>query len=996
MISSRYVRGGSFLMLLIAAILFPTFTVTAQPGNADPSFLTGTGFNNTVKMVHVLPNGKMYVVGYFTTYKGSTQNYIVRLNADGTLDTTFDTVSVGSPPAGQDQVNSANGNIEAIAVQSDGKILIGGSFTSFQGVIRNRIARLNTDGSLDYSFNTGLGIRDTDYGFESLVTRILIQPDGKIVVTGFFQTYNTVTRQRIVRLNTNGAVDQTFDSSRGANGNINTMELQPDGKILIGGFFTAYGGVARFGIARINSNGSLDATFNPGTGTNDLVSDIALRSDGKIYVAGSFTKYNETARNYIALVNANGSLDLNTFPNGQGTNGAIFMAKILGNRLFLGGNFSNFAGNNVNSMVVLLADQGSFDGNYPHGLGFNDDVLDVGLSSGNYVFVGKFTMFSVFTHNRIVRVSTTYPAPTITTISPFIFTNETTRPITFDINGTNFFPNSTTVDPLTDGLSITSTQYISQDKLRVTATLTAGAPVGPRAVTVRNPSPGGGAFRMVSGIRVAYPTPSLSSVSPNNLFAGNVNRSLTIIGTNFNRETTLSFGSNAIQVNSVDYVSPTQLLAIISIGNQAPAGTVTMTVTNPSTYGVGGTSNALNFTINLSNPVPTLSSITPNAVNQGKTVLVKFTGTNFLTNSTIGHIIQGISILDVQRESSTVLWASISAASTASLGAHPMWVINPQPGGGGSNALTFNVLIPENPVPTLTSINPSSFALGSTTSVTITGTQFMPNTSLSISGTGVNLSEYSVVSSTQINVKFLLSGQALPGARSLTVVNPAPGGGTSNALSMTVQSNRPPTLNTINNIQFLHTAPLQTIPLSGITMGEGEGFQSLSVTATADDPLLIPTLNVEYVSPQSTGQLKLLNDRKRVGSTLIRVKVKDNGGTIGGGVDSLVRVFQVNVNLDTDLQDPTETPLVFDLAQNYPNPFNPSTTVQFTMQKSEPVRIQLYNAMGVLLQTLVNEVRTAGVHRLQIDAEHLPSGIYFYHMQTASGYRQSRKMTLIK
>lgn len=994
--SSRLKRGCCSLMLLFTIIVFSTSTVLAQPGNADPSFLTGTGFNNTVKMVHVLSNGKMYVVGYFTTYKGTSQNYIVRLNADGTVDTSFDTDAVGEPVPGQDHMNSTNGNIEAIAVQSDGKIIIGGSFTSFNGTVRNRILRLNSTGSLDTSFNTGLGIRDTDYGFESLVTRILIQPDGKILVTGFFQTYNTVTRERIVRLNANGSVDQTFDSSRGANGNINTMELQPDGKILIGGSFTAYAGVARSGIARLNSNGSLDATFNPGSGTNALVSDIALRSDGKIYVAGSFTTYNGTPRNYIALINANGSLDVNAFPNGQGTNGAIFMARLLGSRLFLGGNFSNFAGNNVNSMAVLLADQGTFDGNYPHGLGFNDDVLDVGVSAGNYVFVGKFTMFSVFTHNRIVRVSTTYPAPTITTINPFIFTNETTRSITFDVNGTNFFPNSTTVDPLTDGLSITSTQYISVDKLRITASLTAGAPVGHRAVTVRNPAPGGGAFRMVSGIRVAYPTPTLSSVSPNNLFPGNTNRSLTIVGTNFNRETTVSFGSNAIQVSSVDYVSPTQLLAIVNVSNQAPAGTVTMTVTNPSTYGVGGSSNALNFTINLNNPQPTLSSITPSAVNQGKSVLVKFTGTNFVTNSTIGHSIQGISILDLQRESSTVLWASISAASTASLGAHPMWVINPQPGGGGSNALTFNVLVPENPVPTLTSINPSSFALGSTTSVTITGTQFMPGTSLSISGSGVNLSEYTVVSPTQINVKFLLSGQALPGARSLTVVNPAPGGGTSNALNMTVQSNRAPTLNTINNVQFLHTAPLQTIPLSGITMGEGEGFQNLSVTATADDPLLIPTLNVEYVSPQSSGQLKLLNDRKRVGSTLIRVKVKDNGGTSGGGVDSLVRVFQVNVNLDTDLQEDTETPLAFDLAQNYPNPFNPSTTVQFTMLKSEPVRIQLYNAMGVLLQTLVNEVRPAGVHRLQLDADHLPSGIYFYHMQTASGYRQSRKMTLIK
>lgn len=1073
-----YVLGIALIFIFNLSSTLPAY---AQLGDPDPDFLTGSGFNNTVKAVHMLPGGKMYVVGYFTSYKGLPHNHIVKLNADGTVDTSF------QPVGGT--ANGANGNIETIVVQSDGKIIIGGAFTAFNGFTRNRIARLNSDGSLDPTFNAGLAIPDAELGFDGLVTKILLQSDGKILVSGFFQTYNRSTRQRIARLQSSGAVDPFFDTSQGANSNIYAMALQSDGKIVIGGFFTSFAGTGRNKIARLYSNGNLDLTFNPGTGINSegFVRDIAIRSDSKMFVVGDFSIYNDAIRSNIALVNANGSLDMNAFSNGAGTNGIIVMAKIIGERLFIGGLFSNFRGNQTFNLAVLNASGAYYDGEYPHGIGLNGEVYDVAPFTSHYIFVGKFTQYLGYNHNRIVRALMTYPAPTVNTILPNLFSNETTRDITFDINGTNLLPTST-VSISGNGVAFSSVQYVSREKLRVTARLTAGASVGYRSVTVRNPSPGGGSFVVASGIRVVYPKPTLTSVTPSSLPIGSTNTALTIIGTNFNPQTQLFIDSDAVQIQSTTYVSSTQLTARVNVGNQAQVGNVATTVKNPSDIGGGGFSNAINlslqnpvpaissispnngsqgktqlviisgtnfvngsqvtvsgegvtinsvtfvspiqlqvllniaqnaatgirtlsvtnpapgggssnstnFTVNLNNPVPTLTSISPSAVNQGQSALVKFTGTNIQASTTVGFNIQGITVSNVNRESSTVLWANITAAPTASLGTHPMWLFTPQPGGGASEALAFKVLIPENPLPAITTISPNTFALGSSTNVVITGTNFIPNSILTIEGLGVTSSDYSVVSDTQISLKISVNGTTTAGNRAIRITNPAPGGGVSNASNLLIQSNRAPTLTAIPDIEFLHSAPQQTIQLSGIGPGLGESSQNLTITASVDDPILIPTLSVEYTNPQSVGQLKFQNDRRRIGSTFIRVRIKDNGGINNGGIDSLIRVFKVTVNLNSNLEQDPDKPLSYNLAQNYPNPFNPSTTLQYTMASSGHVRIQLFNAMGILIDTLIDEVRLAGTHELLYDASRLTSGMYFYRMQTESGYLQSRKMTLLK
>ena len=191
--------------------------------------------------------------------------------------------------------------------------MIGGSGTT-DG---RQFVRLNSDGSIDPSFNTGTGPN-------SSVFSVAHQPDGKILVGGDFTRYNGVTRNRVVRINGDGSLDTSFDPGSGANGFVLSVVSQPDGKILLKGGFAAVGGTSRSEIARLNSNGTLDASFNPGTGlTGSLpVADIptatlALQPDMKIIVVGRLTHYNGVPRRGIARVNSDGSLD-STFNPGAG------------------------------------------------------------------------------------------------------------------------------------------------------------------------------------------------------------------------------------------------------------------------------------------------------------------------------------------------------------------------------------------------------------------------------------------------------------------------------------------------------------------------------------------------------------------------------------------------------------------------------------------------------------------------------------------------------
>jgi len=183
------------------------------------------------------------------------------------------------------------------------------------------VAGRATAGDVDLSFNSGLGAS----GSAATVFAVAVQPDGKIVAGGAFSQVGNEARGNIARFNADGSLDTTFLSSGvGANGDVFSVVVQADGKILLFGDFTTVNGAARNRIARLNSDGTLDFSFlATGTGANLAVNTAALQSDGKITIGGRFTTINGTTRNRMARLNSDGTLDNSFLATGSGINGEV-------------------------------------------------------------------------------------------------------------------------------------------------------------------------------------------------------------------------------------------------------------------------------------------------------------------------------------------------------------------------------------------------------------------------------------------------------------------------------------------------------------------------------------------------------------------------------------------------------------------------------------------------------------------------------------------------
>ncbi|WP_295194770.1 MULTISPECIES: delta-60 repeat domain-containing protein [unclassified Sediminibacterium] len=342
-------------------------------GTIDNTFNPGTGANNTVAEVATQPDGKLIIAGYFTSFSGKNSNHIVRLNANGTIDHSF------NPGTGAD-----NG-VDALALQPDGKILIGGSFNTYNGTSVKRVARLNADGTLDKTFKL-------DKEIDGLVFTMLRQPNGKILVGGYFNSFNGKVRfGGITRLNADGSFDKSFNPGEGALfSSVYAITLQPDGKILIGGDFRFFNGIMRDHIARLNADGSVDESFDSNRGVNEKINTIALQADGKILIGGDFTKHFNTSRNKIARLNTNGSLD-KTFESSVGANYTVRTITLQPDeKILVGGNFTKYNGINRNQIARLNADGTLTNDTFNRGTGANGDVRTLVLQPDGKILVLQF------------------------------------------------------------------------------------------------------------------------------------------------------------------------------------------------------------------------------------------------------------------------------------------------------------------------------------------------------------------------------------------------------------------------------------------------------------------------------------------------------------------------------------------------------------------------------------------------------------------------------
>ena len=339
-----HVHQLTMLAAVVAALDFMPAGARAQAGYVDPSFLNGqSGPNSWVWALAEQSDGRWLGGGQFTGFNGVPGGEVVRLNDDGSVDTNFTF-----------NITAGDTTVHSLAVQPDGRILVGGMFTGVNGVPCVRIGRLNADGSLDSNFvasATGqsfttvshIGVQtnlqiviggwfDTvdgvahagiarlnqdgslDSGYNASIdvspNALLVQSDDKVLIGGAISTVNGQSKPYLARLNPDGTLDTNFVAT--VDGNVDAFARQPDGKIIIGGNFTHVNTVARNRIARLNTNGTLDTTFQNGmAGADGYVGCVAYDPAGRVLVGGQFSHMNNTARNWIARLNADGSLDTN-------------------------------------------------------------------------------------------------------------------------------------------------------------------------------------------------------------------------------------------------------------------------------------------------------------------------------------------------------------------------------------------------------------------------------------------------------------------------------------------------------------------------------------------------------------------------------------------------------------------------------------------------------------------------------------------------------------
>ena len=398
------------------------------------------------------------------------------------------------------------------------------------------------------------------------------------------------------------------------------------------------------------------------------------------------------------------------------------------------------------------------------------------------------------------------PVPTLSTIYPSSAAAGGTA-FTLTVTGSNFIPTSTVQWKGTDR----TTTYISSTQLTAAIPATDIATAGTASVTVFNPTPGGGTSGALTFTinPATNPVPTITTLSPSSATAGGPAFTLMVTGTGFIPSSSVRWNAVA---RTTTYISSTQLNAAISAADIASAGTASVTVFNPAPG--GGVSAGKSFTINAANnPVPTLTTISPSSATAGGAAFtLTVTGSNFIATSKVRWNGADRTTTYI---SSGQLTAAIPATDIVAAGTTSVTVFNPAPGGGTSSAQTFTINPASNPVPTITSISPSSATAGGPAfTLTVNGNNFVTGSSVRWNG-GARTTTY--VSSTQLNAAISAADILNAGTASVTVFNPAPGGGTSSALIFTINpaSNPAPTIISISPSSATAGGPAFTLTVTG-------------------------------------------------------------------------------------------------------------------------------------------------------------------------------------
>lgn len=383
--------------ILLSLFVFASEISFSQiPGSLDTSFDAGIGANNPIFTMDKQQNEKIIIGGSFTNYNGSDIVALARIYPDGSIDSSFQ-----SPFFNFDFGSQYQTIVRKVIVQSDDKIVVGGElYLANSPEIKKSILRLNPDGNIDESFNNYIPT------FRCMEK----QSDEKIILST--KRFNSNLVKGLIRILPNGQVDSTLDvftSGIDSNSNIGLIRIQADGKILISGSFSEYKGVPCPKFTRLNNDGTMDAEFNLNLGLGSINGCYPfILPNGKLIVTGEFSEFNGNSSNKIARLNSNGVFDSTFNLGGTGVSVGDPAPILFDNGMVLLA--SNYAQTKYNGILVgrlfRISENGEFDETFAPGYAQNNSITSWILQSENkLVLGGAFTTYNGENHKSICRIS---------------------------------------------------------------------------------------------------------------------------------------------------------------------------------------------------------------------------------------------------------------------------------------------------------------------------------------------------------------------------------------------------------------------------------------------------------------------------------------------------------------------------------------------------------------------------------------------------------------
>lgn len=344
----KILLGGAFFE--VNGVRRPHLARLLSDGKPDAAFNPGTGPNGTVRQLAVQQDGKVVIIGAFSEVNGISRSSLARLNADGNVDPTFDP----AVPVGQSERVEAY-LAEAVAVQPDGKFLVGGRFERESIGFFTGVVRFNSDGSLDKAFDT-----QVEGGSERILA-IAVCDDGRIVIAGSFTNVNSLPRRNLARLLPDGSTDTTFDTGEIADRSVRTIAALADGSVVIGGSFTNVAGLPVGGLAKLTANGAVDPAFTLDASQGRVVNAIIPVDQGRLQVGSTPLLSARQPASPLERLDATGARD-SSFSYGTARSvGRVFsMVATPDDKIVLGGTFDWVNGTRRVGIARMRAD-GSLD-----------------------------------------------------------------------------------------------------------------------------------------------------------------------------------------------------------------------------------------------------------------------------------------------------------------------------------------------------------------------------------------------------------------------------------------------------------------------------------------------------------------------------------------------------------------------------------------------------------------------------------------------------------